>query len=86
MVVAADEEAAGRYLRWRPPIDTDVHVVTTPVGLFALHDLRLGRRDRVEWLVGWRTGPLGRELAVAAERAAVVGSFGGARHGFGAQR
>ena len=49
-------------------------------GLGRLAGLRLRRRDRVEWLVGWCDGARG--LALAVERAAAVGCFGAARHAF----
>lgn len=83
VVITADAVAAHRYVRRRPDDGAEVHVVTTSLELLALDGLRLGRRDRVEWLVGWREGPGGRHLALAAERGAAVGVFRGARHGFG---
>lgn len=86
VVITADAVAARRYLRDRPDDGAEVHVVTTSLELLDVARLRLGRRDRVEWLAGWRDGPGGRHLAIAAERGAAVGVFRGARHGFGACR
>ncbi len=86
VVITADAAAARRYLRRRPGDDAEVHLVTTSLELLAVDGLRLGRRDRVEWLAGWRDGPGGHHLALAAERGAAVGVFRGARHGFGACR
>lgn len=81
----ATTNGSGLFRR-RPGDDAEVHLVTTSLELLAVDGLRLGRRDRVEWLAGWRDGPGGHHLALAAERGAAVGVFRGARHGFGACR
>lgn len=82
ILVAPDASAARRYLARRTPTAGEVLVIAEAEGLGRLAGLRLRRRDRVEWLVGWCDGARGRDLALAVECAAAVGCFGAARHAF----
>ena len=82
VLISSDATAVRRHLSGRGGAGEDVLVITGTDSLARLDGVRLGRRDRVEYLEGWSSGPQGRELALAVERAAAVGLFGRARHAF----